>query len=263
MNFFTQMFCSFLLCTMLSSCAMQPPMEVAKDNDQEISKKLTEMSNQITALSADVGTIKQTLLALQKGTQGPPPPPPVSQVELDDDPVRGDPNAKVAIVEFSDYECPFCGRFHAQTLPSLKKDYIDTGKVQYIFRDFPLDFHPNAISASVAANCAGEQNAYWAMHDSLFVNQKRLGKALYAELAKTLKLKSAPFDACLKEAKQAKEVASDFAYGQSVGIEGTPTFFIGRIDGKKLVDVKQIVGAESPAVFAQAIESLLNKPPTK
>ena len=263
MNFFIPIFRLFLLCTLLASCAMHPPMEVAKDKDQEISKKLTEMSGQIAALSADVGTIKQTLLALQKGPQDPPPFPPVSQVEFDDDPVRGNANAKVAIVEFSDYECPFCGRFHAETLPSLKKDYIDTGKVQYIFRDFPLDFHRNAISASVAANCAGEQNAYWEMHDSLFVNQKRLGKALYDELVKTLKLKPVPFDACLKEAKQAKEVASDFAYGQSVGVEGTPTFFVGRIDGKKLVDVTQIVGAQPPAIFAKAIESLLNKPPTK
>ncbi len=263
MNFFTQTFRIVLLGTLLSSCAMHRPMDAANDNDQEISKKLTEMSGQITALSADVGAIKKILSALQKGEQGTPPPPPVTQVELDDDPVRGNVNAKVAIVEFSDYECPFCGRFHAQTLPSLKKDYIDTGKVQYIFRDFPLEFHPHAINAAIVANCAGEQGAYWEMHDKLFVNQKRLGKALYEELAKTLKLKTAPFEACLKDARQAKEVASDFAYGQSVGIEGTPTFFVGRIDGKKLVNVIQIVGAQPPAVFAEAIESLLNKPPAQ
>jgi len=260
-SFFVRIFRLFLLCTILSSCAMHHPMDTANDNKQELSKKLTEMSGQITALSADVGAIKQILSALQKGAQGAPPPPPVTQVELDDDPVRGNVNAKVAIVEFSDYECPFCGRFHSQALPSLKKDYIDTGKVQYIFRDFPLEFHPNAISASIAANCAGEQGAYWEMHDSLFVNQKRLGKALYDELAKTLKVNTVSFDTCLKDKKQAKEVTSDFVYGQSVGIEGTPTFFVGRIDGKKLVDVIQIVGAQPPAVFSQAIESLLNKAP--
>ena len=260
-SFFSQTFRVFLLCTILSSCAMHHPMDAPNDNKQELSKKLTEMSDQIAALSADVGAIKTILSALQKGTQGAPSPPPVTQVEIDDDPVRGNVNAKVAIVEFSDYECPFCGRFHAQTLPSLKKDYIDTGKVQYIFRDFPLEFHPNAISASMAANCAGEQGAYWGMHDSLFVNQKRLGKALYDELAKTLKINTVSFDACLKDEKQAKEVTSDFVYGQSVGIEGTPTFFVGRIDGKKLVDAIQIVGAQPPAVFSRAIESLLNKAP--
>lgn len=262
MSFFFRISRLFLLCTILSSCAMHHPMDAANDNKQELSKKLTEMSSQITALSADVGAIKQILSALQKGAQGASPPPPVTRVELDDDdPVRGNVNAKVAIVEFSDYECPFCGRFHAQTLPSLKKDYIDTGKVQYIFRDFPLEFHPNAISASIAANCAGEQGVYWEMHDSLFVNQKRLGKALYEELAKTLKVNTVSFDTCLKDEKQAKEVTSDFVYGQSVGIEGTPTFFVGRVDGKKLVDVIQIVGAQPPAVFSRAIESLLDKTP--
>lgn len=263
MNSFTQIFRIFLLCTVLASCATHHPMDAADDNNQELSKKLTEMSGQITTLSVDVGTIKQILSALQKGAQGPPPPPPVTQIKLDDDPVRGNVNAKIAIVEFSDYECPFCGRFHAQALPSLKKDYIDTGKVQYIFRDFPLEFHPNAISASIAANCAGEQGVYWDMHDSLFINQKRLGKVLYDELARTLRINSVSFDACLKDAKQAQEVASDFTYGQSVGIEGTPTFFVGRIDGKNLVDIIQIVGAQPPAVFIQAIESLLNKTPEK
>ncbi len=260
MSFFIQLTRIFLLSTVIASCAMHRPMDIANDNNQELSKKITEMSGQITALSADIRTVKEILSALQKGAQGTPPPPPVTQVDLDDtDPVRGDTNAKVVIVEFSDYECPFCGRFHAQTLPALKKDYIDTGKVQYIFRDFPLEFHPNAMSASIAANCAGEQGAYWGMHDSLFVNQKRLGKVLYEELAKTLKINAGSFDSCLKDEKQAKEVTNDFVYGQSVGIEGTPTFFVGRVDGKKLVDVIQIVGAQPPAVFSQAIESLLKK----
>lgn len=259
MSFFAKIFRLFLLCTVLASCATHHPLDNAQNHEQEISKKLADMSGQMTTLSADVAAIKKILSGLQKGGSAAPPPPPVTQVELDGNPVRGNVDAKVAIVEFSDYECPFCGRFHAQTLPSLKKDYIDTGKVQYIFRDFPLEFHPNAISASIAANCAGEQGVYWEMHDSLFVNQKRLGKALYDELAKTLKINTASFDSCLQDEKQAKEVTNDFVYGQSVGVEGTPTFFVGRIDGKKLVDVIQIVGAQPPAVFSQAIESLLKK----
>ncbi|MEQ6341174.1 MAG: DsbA family protein [Gammaproteobacteria bacterium] len=248
-----------MACAILAACSVNPP---AHTGNEEILNKLVEMSKQITTLSDDVGVIKKALAVAIGGAPEQPKPPVITTIELDDaSPVRGDGNAIVAIVEFSDYQCPFCGRFHAQVLPELKKEYIDAGKVRHIFRDFPLDFHPQAKGAAIAANCAGEQKAYWEMHDSLFANQKRLGAAFYEERAKKMNLNLASFQACLKDAKQAEKIEKDLSYGQSLGIDGTPSFFIGRIEGKKLVDVKQIVGAQPPAVFSQAIEAALGSAP--
>ncbi|MBI2779599.1 MAG: DsbA family protein [Gammaproteobacteria bacterium] len=248
-----------MACVILSACSVNPS---TRADNEEILNKLGEMSKQINTLSDDVDVIKQGLSTVLRGAPEAHKPPVITEIELDDaSPVRGDGNAMVAIVEFSDYQCPFCGRFHAQVLPSVKKSYIDTGKIRHIFRDFPLDFHPQAKSAAIAANCAGEQKAYWQMHDSLFSNQNRLGTALYEELAKKMNINMASFQACLKDAKQAEKVEKDLSYGQSLGIDGTPNFFVGRIEGKKLVDVKQIVGAQPPAVFYQAIEAVLGGAP--
>lgn len=247
-----------MACVILAACSVNPPVHTG---NEEILNKLGEMNKQIATLSDDVGMIKKALLAAQN-TAPEQQKPAITTMELDSTaPVRGGENATIAIVEFSDYQCPFCGRFHAQVLPSVKKAYIDTGKVRHIFRDFPLDFHPQAKSAAIAANCAGEQKNYWEMHDSLFANQNRLGAVLYEDLAKKMNINMASFQACLKDARQAEKIEKDLSYGQSLGIDGTPSFFIGRIEGNKLVDVKQIIGAQPPAVFAQAIEAALESAP--
>ena len=95
----------------------------------------------------------------------------------DDDPVLGDPNAKVTIIAFEDFQCPFCERFDTQTFPQLKSQYIDTGKAKFIFRDFPLSFHQNADNAANTAECANEQGKFWQMHDKLFTNNGALNPA--------------------------------------------------------------------------------------
>ena len=94
------------------------------------------------------------------------------EISVDNDPVRGDPNAPITIVEFSDFQCPFCARFHVQTLPSLLEEYIEAGKVNLVYRDFPIQsIHPNALPAAVASECAHEQGKYWEYHDTLFEKQ--------------------------------------------------------------------------------------------
>src|SRR3989344_7101547 len=143
-------------------------------------------------------------------------------VEIGDSPVLGSKSAKVTIVEFSDYECPFCGRHFEQTYPQLKKDYIDTGKVQLVFKDFPLSFHPQAQKAAEAARCAGEQGKYWEMHDKLFSNQQSLSVENEKKWAKELGLNTAKFDSCLDSGKYASAVQADSNYGQSIGVSGTP-----------------------------------------
>lgn len=164
--------------------------------------------------------------------------------------VQGDANAPVTIIEFSDYECPFCGRAFQQTYPLIKENYIDTGKVRYVFRDFPLSFHPNAQKAAEAARCAGDQDKYWEMHDKLFQNQATLSVDNYKKWARELGLNGATFDSCLSSNKYADEVQADLAYGSSLGVSGTPAFFI---------NGQMVSGAQPYSVFQQTIDAELAK----
>ena len=103
----------------------------------------------------------------------------INMVELvDDDDFKGDEDAPVTIVEWSDFECPFCTRFYTETLGKLEEKYINTGKVKFVYRDFPLGFHANAQKAAEAAECAGEQGKYWEMHDKLFEKQAEWSEAI-------------------------------------------------------------------------------------
>ena len=154
----------------------------------------------------------------------------------DDDTVLGDEDASVTMIEFTDYQCPFCSRHFTQTFGQIKSEYIDTGKVKYIVRDFPLSIHPNAPKASEATECADDQEQFWAMHDLLFQRQALWSSApnasdLFKQYAAELKLDAGDFDDCLESGTHTAEVQKDFADGSAGGVTGTPAFFI---NGKKL-----------------------------
>jgi len=152
----------------------------------------------------------------------------VENVSADDDPFLGDANAPVTIIEFSDFECPFCKRHVENVYPKIKEKYIDTGKVKYVFRDLPLGFHQNAIPAAVAANCAREQSddeTYFAYHDKLFENQESLDTDTYKDHAEDLDLDMNAFEACLEQNDTA-EIEADMEEGSQYGVSGTPGFFI-------------------------------------
>ncbi|HLC89152.1 MAG TPA: thioredoxin domain-containing protein, partial [Candidatus Nanoarchaeia archaeon] len=120
-----------------------------------------------------------------------------SNAELaDDDAVKGKEDAPVTIVEFSDYECPFCARFYTDTFGQLKAKYIDTGKVKFVYRDFPLSFHQNAQKAAEAAECAGEQNKYYEMHNKLFEGGVQGGTAAFKGYAQEIGLDTSKFNSC-------------------------------------------------------------------
>lgn len=176
------------------------------------------------------------------------------KADIDDDSVLGNKNAEVTIIEFSDYECPFCGRFYTQTLPSIKEDYIDTGKVNLVFRDFPLtSIHPNAQMAAEATECAKEQggdDAFWKMHDKLFENQASLSSDSIKSMAKGL---GYDISNCLDSGKFRSEVQKDTADAQAAGGQGTPYFVVIGKDGKGTA----ISGAQPYANFQQVIESKL------
>ncbi|MBI2146409.1 thioredoxin domain-containing protein [Candidatus Woesearchaeota archaeon] len=147
-------------------------------------------------------------------------------VSVDNDPVLGDSRAPVTIIEFSDYQCPFCGKFVQETLPQLKQEYITAGKVKLVYRDFPLEIHPEAQPAALAAECAKEQNKYWEYHDQLFENQDSLSASNYKKWAQELGLNSPQFNNCIDTKKYQQEVRKDQADGASYGVTGTPAFFI-------------------------------------
>ena len=178
----------------------------------------------------------------------PTPPSPTAEVSIDDDAILGNRDAPVTIIEFSDYECPFCGRFHEQTFPQIKEEYIDTGKVRFVFRDFPLSFHENAQKASEAAECADEQGKFWEYNEILFKNQDKLAVSDLKDYAKGLGLDETEFNSCLDSGKMASEVAKDMSEGQAYGVKGTPAFFI---------NGKLISGAQPLSAFKQAIDAAL------
>lgn len=187
------------------------------------------------------------------------------KVSVDDDPILGDKDAPVTIIEFSDYECPFCKRHFDQTYPDLKKDYIDSGKVKLVFRDLPLPFHdPMATTEAIAANCAKEQGGdevYFKMHDIMFEKTTSNGNGLRKDdlykFATDLGLNSANFKSCLDSEKYKDEVQKDLSDANSVGASGTPTFFIGKSTSGKEIEGTKLVGAQPYSAFKTLIDQKL------
>jgi protein-disulfide isomerase len=177
------------------------------------------------------------------------------QLRLDRDPHLGSPQAVIGIVEFSDYQCPYCRGFHQELFPQLKQKYIDTGLVQFIHKDLPLTrIHAQAMPAALAAVCAGQQGRFWQMHDALF--ESALAPALYPQLAQRLGLDAAKFAACLRDPASAQGILRDMDEARRLGINATPSFLIGRIEGERLVVAGVARGAPSLEVFGREIEAL-------
>jgi protein-disulfide isomerase len=179
-------------------------------------------------------------------------------LDIAGDPVKGSPDAKVALIEFTDYQCPFCGRNEKTVMPQVIKDYVDTGKVRYVLRDFPLPFHKNARNAAFAAHCAGEQGKYWEMHDLLFQNQQALEPEKLSAYAATLKLDTAAFDECMKSDRYAGKVTASLQDGNKATVQGTPSLVVGVMgaDGK-VKGTKIIRGAVPYAVFKSTLDAML------
>ncbi len=159
-------------------------------------------------------------------------------------PIRGKSSAKVLMIEFSDFQCPFSKRFYSGSFPQLQKDYIDTGKVKFAYRDYPLGFHPHAKPAAIASRCADKQGKFWQMYDKLMSNNV-VDQESIKRYSQEIGLNSASFEKCLADSSVAKAVDKDMEEANKLGVQGTPAFFInGRfIEGaypyevfKKIID---------------------------
>lgn len=229
---------------------------------QSGSADLEALKQDLESVKKDLAEIKKTLGEMrQMLAQRPaaPAPPAIAKVSVGQSPSLGKQDAPVTVIEFTDYQCPFCQRHSASTLPDIKKHYIDTGKVRYVLRDFPLDsIHPHARKAAEAAHCAGEQGKYWEMHDLLFKNQSALMVENLKGFARDLGLNADAFNACLDEGKYAQAVSEHLAAGSGAGVAGTPTFFIGRPSTDGTVEAAPLRGAQPITAFRQAIDKLLD-----
>ncbi|MAG08461.1 hypothetical protein CMO89_03235 [Candidatus Woesearchaeota archaeon] len=233
--------------------------------------QLSGLSNKIESLSISGSEIKTGEDTAPQGAQAPTPSPESEpQADLsaiaDDDPSIGPDNAKVTVVEFSDFECSYCGaaagtheglvsQFKSRDptweapVPKLK-ELAEQGKIRLVYRDFPLRFHQNAQKASEAAECADEQGKFWEYHDKIFENQGSIDVASLKKYASDLGLNTAKFNECLDSGKMADEVTKDLNDGAKLGVSGTPAFFI---------NGKLISGAQSFSAFKSIIDQELAK----
>jgi protein-disulfide isomerase len=173
-------------------------------------------------------------------------------------PTLGRADAPVTLVEFTDYQCPFCQRFFATTLRTLIAEYVDSGKVRYVVRDHPLDqLHPNARKAAEAAHCAGDQGKYWEMHDVLFASGGALAADQLINHARAVGLDSVQFDECLASGRHAAEVQRGVADGAAAGVQGTPSFVIGPTGDGDVVEGTPVRGAQPIETFRRIIDQAL------
>ena len=208
-------------------------------------------------LQRDVQEIK-TILQGSRAAAAPPAQPQNVVLGLAGEPTKGDANALVVLVEFTDYQCPFCGRHVRDALPQIEAEYVKTGKLRYVTREFPLEsIHPQAFKAAEAALCAGDQGKYWEMHDRLFANQRALGPEHLAAHAQAVGADAAKFGECLESGAKAAKVRRDLADGAKAGVTGTPAFFLGVAHGATVKVVRAIKGALPFAAFKEAIDATL------
>ncbi|MFQ5803056.1 MAG: thioredoxin domain-containing protein [Candidatus Methylomirabilales bacterium] len=214
-------------------------------------KELAEVKKEL----AEIKSVLRRARRPRKAVRGP------VKVGVAGKPSQGSQNAPVTMVEFSDYQCPYCRRYVSMVFPAIKKDYIETGKVKYVFRDFPIPaLHPQSKKAHEAAHCAGEQNQYWKMHDILFENSKDLSLAALKRYAQKVGLDDDKFDDCLRTGRYAGTVEKEITDGRKVGVSGTPSFVIGPSGSGETITGTVVIGAQPPATFKQVIENALKGP---
>jgi protein-disulfide isomerase len=207
-----------------------------------ISKKLLVLTIVILVALLIVGIYYSGVLTNQE--------PQKVNIEIGNSPVEGSPDSKVTMAIFTDFECPFCGRFARDTLPLIKSEYVDTGKVRLVLKSFPLPMHEFAEKAAEAGYCANEQGKFWEYHDVLFNNQIALAVPFLKQYAVQVGMNSTQFNQCLDSGKYSGQVSTDSSDGMKYGVSSTPTIFVNGI---------KIEGALPFGTFKQAIDSELAK----
>jgi protein-disulfide isomerase len=229
--------------------------DVEEDLVTILEEEISQINNELSDIKKNVLEIKQMLTAITKRMT-----PKIATVSIDNDPFMGDASAPITLVEFSDYECTFCGRFAKSVLPKLKTEYINSGKVKYVFRDFPLNIHKEAHKAAEAAQCAGDQGKYWEMHNTLFANQHDLTIEKLKGHAEKLTLDMKLFNTCLDGGKYTDEVQKDLKAGQKTGMKSVPSFIIGLTTSDGIIKGRLISGAIRYEALKPLLDAMLKTP---
>jgi protein-disulfide isomerase len=243
----------------LALVSLSPPQSPA-DEIAALKRQVQEMKAQQASMERDLQAIKSLLLQAQAPAAAAGDSFAGKSIVIADEPTRGNGAAKITVVEVSDYHGPFCRRQTLQTLPSLLTDYVNSGKVKYVFVDYPIaQLHPDAFRAHEAASCAGDQGKYWQMHDSLFTNAPAREAAQFTTQAKTIGLDEAKFGSCLNGGVHAAAIRDSVARMQQLGVGGTPLTLIGLTPapGAPMKVVASVYGARPYADFKDAIDTAL------
>ena len=182
-----------------------------------------------------------------------------SPLLLKGEPALGDASAPLTIVEFSDFECSYCRRFHERVFPQLKSKYINTGLVRFVHKDLPLPYHPHALPAAAAARCAGEQNRFWELYSRLFEQQNCLGCKGVLAIAAEAELNTSKLQVCMDRESTLALISANRSEASLHNISATPTFVIGPTQSGGSLDGQIIEGALPWATFQSAIETALRK----
>ncbi len=181
-------------------------------------------------------------------------------IDTEGAPTKGNESARFTLIEYSDYQCPFCSRYVRETLPLIERDYVKTGKIKYVFRDFPLEsLHPNALLASEAAACAREQGKYWEMHDLLLGSSNALSAKDITTHARSIGIDPASFQQCLDSTKYREPIRKGVNEAAGIGVNGTPTFFVAvpLPNSSKVKVIRALRGAPAYANFKEVLDSIL------
>ena len=240
-------------------------------------RKPTRTNEELKALKQGIESLKEGQAAIQKtldeikelvkskpvAAQPQPVVPRDIVLDIAGAPIKGDTNARVVLVDFSDYQCPFCGQLVRQIIPQLEAEYIRTGRVKYVFGDFPLEsLHPYAFKAAAAAKCASDEGKYWEMHDRLFANQAALKPEDLLTHGEAIGLDKTKLQQCLETGKYDALIRKMITQGQKAGVQGTPTLVIGVMqpDLTSVKVMKVVVGMQQYAGFKEAIDNVLAAP---
>ncbi len=225
------------------------------------SSEIADLRKEIEALKTRQQAVEQQLGQLLAAlNQARDPQPQQAPINIANAPTRGRADAKVTMIEFSDFQCPFCGRHVRETMPQIDREYIQTGKVRYVFRDFPIDsLHPQAPKAHEAVNCAGDQGKYWEMWERLFANPRQLSPAELVEHGRAVGADPIRLKQCLDTGRHAAAVNASVQEAVGLGATGTPIIFFGLTEpGSNTVKAVRVLrGAYPYDRFKQTIDALL------
>lgn len=238
--------CSFLMFTRV---AAQTARQSATDD--------SGLAQRVARLEQQQEQILQQLKVLEVKITPPAGPP--TPFKIQSEPFIGERTAPIAVVEFADFECQFCGQFERDTYPQVLENYVKTGKVMFFYHDFPLSSHPHADMAAQAAHCAGDQGKYWEMHDDLFAHQGQLSERTISTDAQSLTIDSAKLMSCISSGRYAAAIQKSREDAVQMGVRATPSFLIGTLDadGHELRVVRALRGAYTYEAFKSALDGVL------